>query len=132
MKRIALLVSPLMLAAMSANADVNSGHPTFTWQDPLTWTDNTPVTQAQITAYQLICSGQQNVSVRIAKDAMTPPTTYPTPANAGLPAGNYACTLQVYGKKTPADVETLSPLSNVANFVVPQPRMNAPTGFSAS
>jgi hypothetical protein len=127
MRKFALL---LLLCPMPALADVAAGRPEFSWTQPTTWTNGDPLTTAQITGYQLVCTGAQAVDARLA--ATGPPATYPPTASPALPAGSYACTLAVYARQTPTSQEVLGAATNPVNFVVPQPRPTAATDFSVN
>lgn len=121
-----------LLLSFSAQADLANGRPNFDWTNPTTWSDGSTITAAQITGYQLVCTGVQAVNVRIASGTGVPPSTYPPAAQPALPAGNYSCTMAVWGKLTPTATEVLGVASNPVNFAVPQPRMNAPAGLSVN
>ncbi len=116
-----------MLAAMCAApalADI-AGTPTFNWSQPTAWSDGAPLTAAQITGYQLVCTGANAVNVRIATAAGVPPYQ-----STRLDPGPYTCTLAVYAKRSTASLEVRSDPSSPVSFTVPQPVPNAPAGFS--
>lgn len=117
---------------LGALADISTGHPAFDWTNPPAWTDGSTLTAAQITGYQLTCTGVQAVNSRIAAATGVPPTTYPPTTLAALPPGNYSCTMAVYAKQTPTSTEQLGVASAPVSFTVPQPRPGVITGLSAN
>lgn len=128
--RKGLLLIPLFAVIMAAKADVQSGTPVYNWTNPITWSDGSPLTAAQITGYQLSCTGAATISRRITAASGVPP--FPTPVSERYAPGSYNCTMQVYAKYTPASPEDISAASNTASFTVPRPTLGAPTGFSAN
>lgn len=116
----------LALCAVTARADAPNGTPRYSWTQPATWSDGTPLTTAQITGYQRVCNGQ--TLPRINAAAGIPP--YQTPASERLAPGDYSCTLAVFAKYTPAEAEVLGPASAPVTFTVARPRPAAVTGLS--
>ena len=127
MKRI-FLAAALLFMSGPALADIANGLPQYQWVNPTTWSDGTPLTAAQITAYQINCTGAATVNKRVAAASGVPPFT--VPSTERYAPGAYTCTLAVYAKQTAAAAEILGIASNPVNFTVPQPRPNAATGFS--
>lgn len=119
------MIAMLAMCAAPALADIAAGTPTFNWSQPTAWSDGAPLTAAQITGYQLACTGANAVNVRIATAAGVPP--YQT---TRLDPGPYTCTLAVYAKRSAASLEVRSDPSSPVSFTVPQPVPNAPAGFS--
>ena len=128
--RKGLLLLPLAFAIFVAKADVQSGTPVYTWTNPINWSDGSPLAAAQITGYQLSCTGAATVSRRITPATGVPP--FPTPVSERYAPGSYTCTMQVYAKYTPTSPEDISAMSNSTSFTVPRPTLGAPTGFSAN
>lgn len=130
-----LLVGAVLLAALSsapAMADIANGLPEFDWTQPATWNDGSALTAAQITGYQLNCTGTgfAPINKRIAIATGVPPSTTP-PAERFQPT-TWSCTIAVYGRKTPTSPEVLGTASAPVSFTVPQPTPSAPTGFSVN
>lgn len=131
-QRLALTAVALLLGmfamgvAFGVFADVPAGRPTFDWDNPMAWTNGNALAPAQITGYQLECTGAQNVSARLSDM----PATYPPPSSSALPAGGYTCTLAVFARETPTSEEAMSAPSGAVSFTVPQSAPNVATGLS--
>jgi len=123
-----LLVLCSLVFASPAIADVASGLPRFTWTQPATWSDGAPLAVAQITAYQLSCSGASTLSTKVTAAATIPPYTIPVADRLG--PGAYTCTLAVYARRTATSPEVLGLASSPVPFTVPQPTPGAPVGLS--
>lgn len=93
---------------------------TFNWIPPTQNTDGTPLTDAEISSYNIFCN-----SVLLANVINTGGTD--TFTSAPLPTGAYVChatTIRDDGRESGA--------SNTANFTVDPSDPEAPTGFSVT
>jgi hypothetical protein len=119
------------LSPLAAQGDVASGRPQFDWTNPAAWSDGATLTVAQITGFQLECTGAQVVSTRLAATGV-PPAIHPAPPATALPPGAYACRIGVFARKTPTTAEVMGALSGPVNFTVPQPTPGVVTGLSVN
>ena len=128
MRLLAFLVG--LLFTTTVYADIANGLPTFDWPQPIVWTDGSTLTAAQITGYQLACTGTAVVNRRISAATGVPPSVTAV-ANRFAP-GPYTCTLALFARKTTTDPEVQGDPSPSVSFSVPPPRPGAPATFSVN
>jgi hypothetical protein len=102
---------------------------TFTWTDPTTNTDGSPITTGEITGYQIgVRPSTGSAGTYPVTVAVSGPTTTSEALSAITPPltpGSYAAAIRSVG---PTD----SAWSNEATFTIAAPVPSAPTGFAVS